>query len=82
MPLSDGALFARYDRSLFLFFLLSLPLPFVLTGGQSDIPLLFCLLARISLRIPWAFLVAGGLSTLYDLLLYALFRKVPIPNDQ
>src|SRR5205807_5172926 len=28
--------FAKYDRSSFLFFLLSLPLPFVLTGGQRD----------------------------------------------
>src|SRR5260221_12112199 len=49
-----STLVARYDRSLFLFFLLSLPLPFVLTGGQRDILLLFCLLASISLRIPWA----------------------------
>src|SRR2546425_12815732 len=45
--------FARYRRSSFLFFLLSLPLPFVLTGGQRDILLLFCLFASISLRIPW-----------------------------
>lgn len=27
------------------------------------------------------FLLAGSLSTLYDLLLYGLFRKVPIPGD-
>src|SRR5713101_4082827 len=52
----ERTLFARGDRSSFLFFLLSLLsllLPFVLTGGQRDILLLFCLLARISLRIPW-----------------------------
>src|SRR5260221_707749 len=48
-----STLFARYDRSSFLFFLLSLPLPFVLTGDQRDILLLFCLLASASLRIPW-----------------------------
>ena len=47
-------LFAKYDRSSLLFFLLSLPLPFVPTGAQRDILLLFYLLARISLRIPWA----------------------------
>src|SRR5260370_11215121 len=46
--------FARDDRPSFLFFLLSLPLPFVLTGGQRDILLLFCLFVSISLRIPWA----------------------------
>jgi hypothetical protein len=41
-------------RSIFVsLFLLSLPLPFVLTGGQRDILLLFCLLANVSLRIPW-----------------------------
>src|SRR5712692_9545824 len=58
----ERTLFARGDRSSFLFFLLSLLsllLPFVLTGGQRDILLLFCLLARISLRIPWA---TGGRS--------------------
>src|SRR5260370_1597993 len=48
-----STLFARYDRSSFLFFLLSLPLPFVLTGGQRDMLLLLCLLASISLLIPW-----------------------------
>src|SRR5260370_28595481 len=49
--------FARDDRPSFLFFLLSLPLPFVLTGGQRDILLLFCLFASISLRIPWVAIV-------------------------
>ncbi len=40
------------------------------------------LLANALFVLGLPFLVAGGLSTLYDLLLYALFRKVPIPNDQ
>jgi len=40
------------------------------------------LLANALFVLGLPFLVAGGLSTLYDLLLYALFRKVPIPSDQ
>src|SRR5258708_7510448 len=63
-----STLVARYDRSLFLFFLLSLPLPFVLTGGQRDILLLFCLLASISLRIPWAFAIQEALQVFAQVL--------------
>src|SRR5258708_26220608 len=55
-----STLVARYDRSSFLFFLLSLPLPFVLRGDQRDILLLFCLLASASLRIPWAMKAIRG----------------------
>lgn len=40
------------------------------------------LLANALFVLGLPFLVAGSLSTLYDLLLYALFRKVPIPSDQ
>ena len=39
------------------------------------------LLANALFVLGLPFLVAGSLSTLYDLLLYALFRKVPIPSD-
>src|SRR5260370_37872532 len=71
-----STLFARYDRSSFLFFLLSLPLPFVLTGDQRDILLLFCLLASASLRIPWAMkAIRGG----RQVAVVAIFGRLPVP---
>jgi MFS family permease len=40
------------------------------------------LLANSLFVLGLPFLVAGSLSALYDLLLYALFRKVPVPRDR
>ncbi|SRR6266446_2995823 len=47
-------LFARQDRYSLLFSFLSLSPPCVPTAGQRNILPFFCLLASISLRIPWA----------------------------
>src|SRR5260221_12066128 len=46
-------LFARQDRYSLLFSFLSLSPPCVPTAGQRNILPFFCLLASISLRIPW-----------------------------
>jgi hypothetical protein len=57
LPISD--VFARRDRWPFSHFPLFSPTPFGLLSGRKNVPLFFCSLAAISLRIPWELEVQG-----------------------